>query len=292
MSNPIEVSDSQFKGFQGCARKWAYTKLLKLESEENKDNMHLGNAAHDGMEEYIKTRDMTKAINCALVSLNRDKPSNLEYQKLLVPSMLIGWATHWLPSFDQEYQFVALEEWFTSEPNPQIIRIRGYKDVVAVKRQTGKRCVFDYKTSSAAYARDLIATLESNNQLCRYATAERRATGEWPAEVGLVFLFKPTSKDQSVAIENARCDPALYRSVIQQVTPKFAQFALSVEANDVLMGQQMQFYRDLVAERGPEACDFIPANFDNCFNYGSMCGFASGCHSSCPAHKNLPKKAG
>lgn len=291
MSAPIELSDSQFKTFQGCPRKWAYTKLLGLEADEDKDNMHLGNAVHDGLEEYIKTRDMTKAINCALTALAKDKPTKIEYFKLLAPAMLIGWATHWLPSFEQEYQYVALEEWFTSEPNPAVVRIRGYKDVVALDRQTGQRCVFDYKTSSEAYARDLIATLQSNNQLARYATAERRQTGAWPQKIGLIFLFKPKAKDPMVAVENARCDPASYRSVIQQVTPQFAQFALAVEANDVLMAQQMQFYRDQVLQYGPQACDIIPANFDNCFNYGSMCGFAQGCHSACPAHRNLPKKA-
>ena len=290
MTVPIEVSDSQYKSFQGCPRKWAYQKLLKIEAEENKDNMHLGNAAHDGMEEYIKTRDMTKATAAALKALTESKPTNLEYQKMLVPSMLVGWATHWLPSFDAEYEFVALEEWFTSEPNPDVVRIRGFKDVVAKKRSTGQRCVFDYKTSSEAYARDLIATLGSNNQLCRYATAERRQTGQWPAEVGLVFLFKPKAKDPMIACENARCDPSLYRTVIQQVTPQFAEFALAVEQNDVLMAQQMQFYRDLVANRGPQACDFIPADFNNCFQYGQMCGFAQGCHVARPAHHNLPPK--
>jgi hypothetical protein len=265
--------------------------LLGLDDASNKDNMHLGNAAHDGMEEFVKTGSMDKAIFAAIKALMESKPSNLEYQKLLVPAMLIGWATHWLPAFCREYDFVALEEWFTSEPNPEIIRLRGYKDVVAKKKATGKRCIFDYKTSSASYAKDLIATLESNNQLARYATSERRTTGEWPAEVGLVFLFKPTAKDPSVACENARCDPSLYRHVVQQVTPKFATFALACEQNDVLMAQQMQHYRDSVAQHGPQACDYIPANFDNCFNYNSMCGFASGCHSGCPVHRTLPKKA-
>lgn len=290
MSNPIEVSDSQYKSFQGCARKWAYQKLLKVEADENKDNMHLGNAAHDGMEEYIKTGNMEKAINAVLTALNKDKPTNIEYLKLLVPSMIIGWATHWLPSFLQEYQYVALEEWFTSEPNPEVVRIRGFKDVVAVKKQTGKRCVFDYKTSSAAYARDLIATLSSNNQLARYSTAERRQTGEWPAEVGLVFLFKPTAKDPTIAVQNARSDPSLYRSVIQQVTPQFAQYALEVERNDVVMAHMMKHYRDQVLLRGPAACEDIPANLDNCFNYGTMCGFAAGCHSGNPIHRTLPQK--
>lgn len=288
--NPIEVSDSQFKSYQSCPRKWAYNKILKLEAEESKDNMILGNAWHDGAEEYIKTRDMAKAINAALTAIAKDKPTNAEYQKLLVPAMLIGWASHWLPAFELEYEYVALEEKFDVSPNLSIMRLRGFKDAVVIKRSTRRRCIFDYKTSSAAYARDLIATLSSNNQLARYATAERRQYGEWPAEVGLVFAYKPKAKDPMIAVENARCDPGNYQTVIQQVTPQFAQFAIDIEKNDVVMAQQMQFYRDQVTARGPSACDDIPADFNNCFKYNSMCGFAQGCHSGNPAHRSLVKK--
>jgi PD-(D/E)XK nuclease superfamily len=291
MSAPIEVSDSQFKTYQGCPRKWAYQKILKIEAQESKDAMHFGNAAHDGMEEFVKTGVMDKAIAASIKALTESKPTNVEYAKMLVPAMLIGWATHWIPPFIREYEYIALEQWFTSIPNPQVVHVRGFKDIVAKKRATGRRCVFDYKTTSENYMRDLIATLESNNQLARYTMAEWREFGVFPDEVGLVFLLKPTSKDINVACEKARTDAGLYKTLIQQVTPKFAEFAIANEQNDVLMAQQMQFYRDLVAERGPQACDYIPANFDNCFNYGSMCGYAGGCHAGHPAHRNLPPKA-
>lgn len=291
MSNPIEVSDSQFKSFTDCERKWAYQKLLGLDAEENKDTLIFGNAFHDGCEEYIKTGgDMAKATAAVLAAIAKDKPGNAEYQKLIVPSMLIGWATHWVPAFCREYEFIALEEWFSVEPNPEIVRIRGYKDVIARKKSSGRRCVFDYKSTSSAYAQDLTATLSSNNQLARYATAERRVTGEWPEDVGLVFAFKPKAKDPMVAAENARCDPGMYRHIVQQVTPQFAAFALAVEANDVLVAQRMQAYRDMVGQHGAKALDFIPANFNNCFSYGKMCGFAQGCHSACPAHQKLVRK--
>lgn len=289
--NPIEVSDSQFKSFTDCERKWAYQKLLNLTPDEDKDTLIMGQAWHAGAEEYVKTGgDMTKATEAIMAEIAKGKPGNAEYQKLIVPAMLIGWAVHWLPGFLAEYEFVALEEWFAVEPNPEIVRIRGYKDVVAKKKATGKRCVFDYKTSSSAYAQDLIATLSSNNQLARYATAERRVTGDWPQEVGLVFVFKQKAKDPMVAAANARSDPGSYKHVVQQVTPQFAAFALAVEANDVLVAQRMQQYRDLVAQHGPQALDYIPANFNNCFSYGKMCGFAQGCHSACPAHTKLHKK--
>lgn len=289
MSLPIELSDSQIKSACDCPRKWAYQKLLKLDAQENKDSMILGNAWHDGAEEYIKTGDIEKAKVAALTALEKDKPSNIDYQRMLVPAMLVGWATHFVPGFIKEYEYIALEEWFSIEPNPEIIRLRGFKDAVVRKRSTGRRCVFDYKTCSDAYARDLRQTLGFNNQLARYATAERRMTGEWPQEVGLIFVSKPKAKDPSVAISNALADPGCYSMAIQQVTPQFATFALEVERNDVLVAQQLQFYRDLVAQRGPGACDFIPANFNNCLTFGTLCGFAPGCHSGQPAHRTLVK---
>lgn len=291
MANPIESSDSQFKTFQKCPRKWSYTKILKLTPDEDKDNLHQGNAFHDGAEEYFKTGSMDKAIAAVIKSLNDTKPTNLEYLKLLVPSMLVGWATHWAPSFLKEFEPIALEEWFDSKPNTEVVTIRGFKDLCCRHRQTGQRCVFDYKTSSDAYFRTLAATMESNNQLARYATAERRQYGAWPMLVGLVFALKPKSKDPMIACENARCDPSLYRMLVHQVTPKFAEFALDVERNDVVMAHMMKHYRDQVLLRGPVACEDIPANLDNCYNYGTMCGFAAGCHSGNPIHRTLPQKA-
>ena len=45
--------------------------------------------------------------------------------------------------------------------------------------------------------------------------------------VGLVLCMKPTNKDIAVACENARSNPDLYRTVAHDVTPEFAEFALS-----------------------------------------------------------------
>lgn len=290
MSDPIELSDSQIKTFQKCPRKWAYNKLLKLDPAESKDNLILGNAWHEGAEEFTLSRDMQKAVNVAakaLVEGENGKPTNLAWQWAVVPAMLVGWATHFLPGFEQEYEFIAREEWFTYEPNPEILRMRGYKDVVARKRTTGARSVWDYKTSSPAYAQDLGKSLESNNQLARYTVAEKREKGAWPAEVGLIFAGKPKSKDPEAAAQDARTNANLYTKVTQQVTPKFATFSIAVEASDLLWAQQMKFYRDQYRLRGPAAMEDVPANFDNCLEYGTMCGFASGCHAGCPAHRSM-----
>jgi RecB family exonuclease len=287
VADPIELSDSQIKNFQKCPRKWAYNKILKLDPDESKDNLILGSAWHDGAEEYILRRDMNSAINLALKGITEGKPTNLVWQLAVVPAMLIGWATHFLPGFEQEYQYVACEEWFTYEPNPEILRMRGYKDVVAIKRAIGKRTVWDYKTSSPAYAQDLGKSLQSNNQLARYAIAERREKGDWPSHCGLIFAGKPKSKDPETAAYDARTNANLYTKAEQQVTPQFATFALAVEASDLLYAQQMKFYRDQYRLRGPSAMEDVPANFDNCLEYGTMCGFASGCHAGCPAHRSM-----
>lgn len=290
MTSPIEVSDSQIKNFQDCARKWAYHKLLGLSESEDKNAMFFGNAWHDGAEEYIKSRSIEKAINAALTALNKDKPTDLETAKLLVPALLTGWVIHFLPGFEKEYEYIATEQWFSHSPNKDVLTIRGFKDAVCLYRPTRERCVFDYKTSGASYAAELISTLSSNNQLARYATAERREFGAWPKTVGLIFAMKPRNKDIQVACENARCDPDMYKLVKQEVTPEFAEFALSVEVNDTLIGQQMQFYKQAVAQRGPQACDSIPANFGACYAFGRFCGFAAGCHKGRPAHQALANK--
>lgn len=291
MASPIQLSDSQIKTYQRCARLWGYQKLLNLQTTDNKDAMHLGNAAHDGMEQYIKTRDMTKAVEAVMAALNKDKPTNIEYCKMLIPAMLVGWASFWLPDFDKEYEFIGLEEWFDCFPNKDVLHLRGFKDVVARKRSTGERCVFDYKTASDSYFRDLAGSLSSNNQLARYATSDYRLTGRWPGETGLVFLCKPrANEDITKACVKLRTDPNMYKMLKQPVTPEFAEFALSVERNDVVMAAQMQWYRDEVAKHGPRAMDYVPANLDACDNYGTKCSFAAGCHIGRPVHQALANK--
>jgi len=73
------------------------------------------------------------------------------------------------------------------------------------------------------------------------------------------------------------------------VTPKFAKFAIDVEASDVLVAQQMLQFRELYRQRGVEAFEYIPPNFLSCYSYGRECGFASGCHSGNPCHRTLKK---
>lgn len=276
----IEISDSQIKAFQACPRKWVYNKVLKLDAQENEDNRVLGDAVHSGLEEFIKSRSMDKALKAALDAIKEGKPTNPEHQVILAPAMVQGWVIHFLPGFERDYEYINVEEWFSTAPHPQV-HLRGFIDAVTRNRRTGGIHLGDYKTSSQSGGGDLGRTTDFNQQLARYALAWKRLKGVWPEEVSLIFLQKPKQP------EHARTNPDLYYRKSKQVTPAFAAFALDVERSDVLLAQQMSAYRDLIKAQGPQAAEFVPANFDKCFSYGTLCGFAPGCHSGCPAHRSM-----
>ncbi len=291
-ADPIETSDSQLKNAQRCPRRWGYQKLLKLDVDEDMDNLVFGVSFHAGAEHYVKTGNLTGAIEKVIEAIKKGKPDNIQEQLQLVPALLQGWVFHWLPKFLAEYDFVAVEEWFDLLPHATV-RVRGFLDVVARKKSTGKLVVRDYKTTGQSGGGDLGQNVNSNQQLALYAVAVRRTRGEWPEEVGLSFIQKPKNKDLADCVLKARTNPDLFYDRVVQVTPKFAEYALSVEASVVAWGQQMLYYRTLFRQQGIPAFEHIPPNFNNCQAYGRMCGFADGCHAGVPAHrsmKQLPSK--
>lgn len=288
----IEISDSQIKNFQRCPRRWAYEKILDLSPQEGRDNLILGNAVHDGLEEYTKTRDKIKAITASRDSITKSDqgtPTDLAWQIAVVPAMVAGYIQHFFPAFDQEYDFVSAEQWFESTANP-MVKFRGFKDLKVRSRKTGKICLFDYKTTGMSGGGDLGKQVDTNNQLARYAVAERRETGEWPETVGLIFLQKPHINDPTAAALKAQTSPNFYYMFKTQVTPRFAAFALDVEKSDVIYGHQMLHYKEAYKRDGKAAIDSVPANYNECVVYNTLCGFAKGCHAGCPAHTLLPTK--
>ena len=289
MTDVVEVSDSQIKSFVACQRCWGYKKILKLDPAEDKDNLILGDALHCGTEAFVLKRDLAAAQTLCVNKIMAGKPNNQQWQAHVVPQMLVGWATLWLPRFEQKYEIVQAEQPFSYYPHPTV-HYRGKKDIRCRNRQTGKFSVWDYKTTGQAGGGELSKELHINRQLAIYATDERRTAGAWPEEVGLIFFQKP-KKTLSLleAMNAARTDPTLYHEHAVQVTPRFAQFALDVEASDVLVAQQMQQYRELHKQIGLKAFEFIPANFTNCYSYGRECGFAAGCHSGNPVHRTLKR---
>jgi len=289
--DPIELSDSQIKTFQRCPRRWAYSKLLKLSADEDSDNLVFGNALHDSLEQYILTGSPEKGAEAAVKYVEENasqlsSPDVKNWQCIVAPAMFQGMAIHFFPDFIKEYEPVAVEEWFTSQADPYV-KVRGYKDLKVRKRSTGKICLWDYKSSGSYGGGDLAKTVNFNNQLSRYAVNERRVFGEWPEEVGLIFAIKPRDEDPQAAAQKARTTSKNYFKTTVQVTPAFAQFALHVEQSDVLYGHQMLQMREAFLQQGPAALNYIPPNFDACFEYGTLCGFAKGCHSGHPAHQTL-----
>lgn len=284
----VEVSDSQIKSYLSCPRCWGYKKILKLDPAEDKDNLIMGDAFHAGAEHYVLNRSLELAQVLVINKIQKGKPEDLQWQLQVVPAMLTGWARHWLPAFEQEYEIIKPEEEFSYFPHPQV-KYRGKKDLKARKRSTGGIFIGDYKTSSKTTIGIMTQELHINRQLAIYSVDEMRKAGAWPQEVALIFASKPSKKGKSI-LENAQeamMTPSNYVTKTVQVTPQFAQFAIDVEASDVLIAHQMGEYRELYKKIGLRAFEFIPPNVTNCYSYGKECGFAKGCHSGNPCHRTL-----
>ncbi len=289
--DPMEISDSQVKSYRRCPRRWGYEKLLKISPQENKDNLIMGDAVHQGCELFMPTRDLKAATEKALETVNKGKPTNIDLQRLMVPAMLYGWASYWVPKYDAEFTTVKCEDSFSVSSN-ELVQLRGKIDLTSCKRIDNSTFIWDYKTSSASYANDLTGNINHNQQLCLYAAQHCRRFGAWPSGVGLVFLGKPKTKDPVLASKQCYEDATLYKDARVQVTPAFAKLALHIEAQVALYGQQMLQFRELYRQQGMQAFDYIPADFEACEDFGSTCGFADGCRACRPLHTTLtlPKK--
>ena len=289
MTDPTEISDSQLKEFQRCERRWAFKRLLKLEPSEGKDNLIYGNSLHEGMEEFVKTSDLAKSQTVVIEYIKKERPEDFQWQLQVAPAQLYGWAVHWLPAFLKDHDITAVEQWFDVLPHPAV-KIRGYKDLQAKRKTTGGRVLLDYKTSGQSGGGDLGKTVSINQQLAIYAVDDRRRTGDWPHAVGLVFLQKPKNNTIDACVKAAKEKADLYFDRMVEVTPAFAAFALDVERSFVSYALRMGQYRTQFVAQGPAFIDSIPPNFNECFSYGEMCGFAAGCHSGQPCHRLLPRK--
>ncbi len=287
MSDIIQISDSQIKTAQSCPRLWAYQKVLKLKVDEDRDVLILGDAFHKGAACYITTGgDYNKACHEAIKAIEEGKPTDAAWQRVVAPALLHGWASHWLPGFLTKYEFVAVEQWREYRPHA-LVEHRMALDVIARNKTTGRICIFDYKTSGQKGGGDLGKTVRFNRQLGLYSISERRASGEWPERVGLVFVRKPKNEDAGAAALDVQRDPSAFFQVDQEVTPDFAAFAMGVEASDVAQALQMKAWRDHIKANGLRGIDDVPANFGSCFKYNRLCGFADGCHSGRPIHTTL-----
>jgi hypothetical protein len=287
----IDISDSQIKNFNRCQRRWAYEKVLGLSSEEDKENMQLGDAFHKGMEKYVETQGNLPAAILESQTAVKNTWKDFEvpgWAFVVVPAMVEGAIRHWLPVFLQTYTYDAVETWVEYTPHPAV-KTRMYVDIYARKNTSRKLCVFDYKTTGSQGGGDVSKGLAFNRQLALYSIATYRTRGEWPEDVGLIFAQKPKKEDPIAAAKQAKDDPNLYYSRIQTVTPAFAQYAISLEHSDVMTALHMSAIKDNVKANGPIALDNVPANFEGCSKYNSMCGFSAGCHCGQPIHQTMRK---
>lgn len=287
LANPTGISHSQIESYHRCPRRWAYQKILKLDPEEDQQALVYGNCGHTGLEAIAKGDYLEAAVTKARESLQKQASQEKWFERCyqMLEMHLVGFCTHYLPTFLQEWEIIDIEPKLDYSLAPGV-KWRGFIDLVCRNRRTGGLGIFDHKFSSQMYVSNLSQVLNHSHQLANYTMAylREKSGGEWPEKVGYIFLIKPKSGEN---LQNLVSDPSKYVDKVLDLDPRFAQFAIGIENNDAYTGLEMRRWFELYAREGLTAIDRIPANYGDCFKYGSMCGFAKGCHSGTPFHQHL-----
>lgn len=279
----IEVSDSQIKLFQTCPRSWAYQKLLKIQPEEDRWNLYFGSAVHKGLETLHLGATLQDALQDAEKVCAKDAPDD-EEMRLKAKAMVHGYAHHFYPIFNQNWETTACEKWFEYFPDP-LVKVRGSRDNESRARiDPAHTALLDFKTTAFKDGGQLGTSIRRNRQLALYGISKYRATNEWPREQGLIFLQKPREKNINSWVQRAQQDPSLYSMASEPFTPGIAWFALAVEQEIVANARQMYALARAFDIHGASALDMAVPNFSNCEVYNRLCGFAEGCHSCRPVH--------
>lgn len=286
----IQVSDSQSGNFIRCPRRWGYEKLLHLSPQEDAKNMTYGKGFHKATEMVSMGYGYKEALDAGIAEMATDMKKNGQKLPLLydwLPAHLWGFMTHFLPNFHKVWQTTGVEEKFELMIHPNV-KVIGYIDNRSVAVANPQlTALHDYKTTSMTGGGTLGDYVHMNKQLSLYAISNYLLYGFWPSYLSLVFVQKPRTKDMKKWTEQAKTDPALYFMKGFDFTPMHAEYAIQVRDNLILWALQMLRHRNDFEKNGMAAIDRLPANFDGCEKYYSMCGFADGCHSGNPAHLHL-----
>lgn len=287
MPGPIDISDSQRKDYMRCPRRWAYQKILKLQTGEEKWNLVFGNGVHIGLEHIHKGDTLQASVQASYDEMQKD-PDKADDMFELCGAMLTGYTNFFLPSFVKHWQTLSCEEWFEYHTDPAV-RDRGKRDLKAQSiADPSVIGIYDFKTTGSTQGGDLGKFVTRNIQLGQYCMSYYRKVGSWPSECGLIFLQKPRKgKNGKFPLDKCRQDASLYYMKRCPVDQDFALFAIEWEKQITLYGKQMKAIRDGIEQHGTAFLDFVPACFNNCVAYGSLCGFATGCHSGKPAHTQI-----
>jgi len=292
----VQISDSQVKNHNRCARRWAYQSVMKIDPPgEDKWNLIYGSGVHEGLEQLHRGNTLAGAITKGCGALKEDgKGEETQDMFDMLPAMLDGYTRHFLPQFSNYWMTgttaagePTTEVWFEHLLDPYV-EFRGKRDLFCVSRNDANHTLMaDFKTTSQKDGGELGMTVLKNPQLARYCVSYCRQEFQWPKQVALIFLQKPKLKNFQSVLSAMRENPQLYSMKSEPVTPAFAEFALALEQVDLATGHQMYSIQRGYDERGLDAIDRVPANFDNCRMYGRDCGFIDGCHSGKPFHRRI-----
>jgi RecB family exonuclease len=135
MSKPIAWSHSALKDFEGCARRYHATKILKLYPYEETSATRYGNQLHKAAEDYIK--DKTPF------------PTEFSFMKELVDALAAKAGPTGKVYAEQKMALsVDLEKrsWFDKD-----VWVRGVADMLILDKPQAKAWVIDWKTGNDKY---------------------------------------------------------------------------------------------------------------------------------------------
>lgn len=287
----IRVSHSQLELAHQCMRKWAYKYILDLPDEQEDTALVYGSALHEALEAMTKGASWEQFYGAGLAVLNASPTFRQPDKKIWYDSYyhhLVGYLTHFWPSFFTEWEVVGQEIPIEYEISPGI-GIKGFIDLVCRNRKTGGIGIFDYKASSDSYISSLSSILDYSHQLALYVLAYHRQVqpGTWPDTAGYIFLKKAKRNAKPEVLSQ---DASYYLTKTLTIGPSFRAFCLSTEMNDVALSQILQQYRLMYGSMGTQAIDAVPARFSECRSFGQLCTYAKGCHSGEPLHRRMKEQ--
>ena len=135
MTKPIAWSHSALKDFEGCARRYHATKILKLYPYEETSATRFGNQVHKAAEDYIKGKTPF--------------PKEFEFMKELVDTLAAKAGDTGKVYAEQKMALsVDLEQrsWFDKD-----VWVRGVADMLIIDKPNSRAWVIDWKTGNDKY---------------------------------------------------------------------------------------------------------------------------------------------
>lgn len=151
--NNTHISYSEFSLYNECAHKHLIFKFLNLENQDSSIHLIFGNAIHSSIEKWVKENlDLQERIQYFSYTFRKDMLENLipkeqmdETENFIIQGVEI------LKKLDLEivlggYEIINVEEPLYEEVYKKF-KFKGFIDLVAYNKKTGRYLILDWKTS-------------------------------------------------------------------------------------------------------------------------------------------------